>query len=351
VAESYLTDPGAWAMEASLLPHEYTHSWNGKYRRPAGLATPDYEKPMDGNLLWVYEGLTEYFGYVLTARSGLQTPEQWRDNYALVAMMYSHRPGRKWRSLEDTAIAAQTLYAAPEAFSNYRRSVDYYDEGALIWLEADTIIRQKSNGAKSMDDFAHLFLGGENTPPMVKTYTFEDVVNTLNQVQPFDWRGFLTERILKVAPEAPLAGLANSGWKVEYNEQPNSIQKIHEEESGGLDLTASVGLVLGKEGMVADSIEDGVAFRSGVVPGMKLVAVNGRKYSHELLLEAIHHARETHEAIQLIVENDEFFHTVSLAYFEGLRYPHLVRDESKPDLLGAITAPKVTKLPAPFTAE
>ena len=176
---------------------------------------------MEGNLLWVYEGLTEYFGYVLTARSGLQTPEQWREQIAGIAMTYSHRPGRKWRPLEDTATAAQILYDAPEAFSNYRRSVDFYDEGALIWLEADTIIRQKSGGKKSMDDFAHLFYGGQNTPPEVKTYTFDDVVNTLNQVQPYDWRGFLTDRVLKVAEHAPLSGIANSGWMLVYNDQPN----------------------------------------------------------------------------------------------------------------------------------
>ena len=349
--EGYLTDPSQWTLGAMLLPHEYTHSWNGKYRRPAGLATPDYDEPMKGNLLWVYEGLTEYLGYVLTGRSGLQTPEQWRELLAEIAMTYSHRPGRKWRSLEDTATAAQTLYDAQYAFTNYRRSVDYYDEGALIWLEADTIIRQKSNGTKSLDDFTHLFHGGENTPPMVKTYTFDDVVNTLNQVQPYDWRGFFTDRVLKVAEQAPLAGIANSGWTLVYNDQPNAIGKLEEQDRSGLDTTASLGLVLGKDGSVDDSIEDGIAFKSGIAPGMKVIAVNGRKYTKEILLAAMKEAQSAHKPIELLIENTEFYRTVSLSYFDGPRFPHLVRDAGKPDLLGDIIHPKVTSLPAPFTGE
>lgn len=350
LSEGYLTDSTQWTLGASLLPHEYTHSWNGKYRRPAGLATPDYETPMEGNLLWVYEGLTEYFGYVLTGRSGLQTPDEWREQMAQLAMIYSHRPGRKWRSLEDTATAAQTLYDAPEAFSNYRRSVDYYDEGALIWLEADTIIRQNSGGKKSMDDFAHLFHGGQNTPPEVKTYTFDDVVNTLNQVQPYDWRGFLTDRILKIAERAPLGGITNSGWMLVYTDQPNTITKLREQQGHGIDLTASVGLKLTKDGEVVDVLEDGIAAKSGIGPGMKIVAVNGRKYSHEFLLAAVREAQKSHQPFQLLIENTEYYRTVSLNYFDGLRFPHLVRDASKPDMLSNIITPKVTTLPTPLPA-
>ena len=171
------------------------------------------------------------------------------------------------------------LYEAPDAFSNYRRGVDYYDEGALIWLEADTIIRQGSGGKKSMDDFAHLFLGGLNTPPEIKTYTFDDVVNTLNRVQPYDWSGFLTDRVLKVAEHAPLGGIANSGWKLVYNDQPNLIAKLREQEGRSYDMSASVGLLLSKDGVVDDAIEDGIAARNGIGPGMKIIAVNGRKYS------------------------------------------------------------------------
>ena len=349
IGESYLTNPTEWTLDGPLLPHEYTHSWNGKYRRPAGLATPDYGTPMEGNLLWVYEGLTQYFGYVLTARSGLWTPEQWRDQIAKIAMTYSHRPGRLWRPLEDTAVAAQILYGAPFAFSDYRRGVDYYDEGALIWLEADTILRQKSGGKKSMDDFARLFYGVQNTPPEVKTYTFDDVVKTLNQVQPYDWRGFLTDRVLKIAAHAPLEGIANGGWTLVYSDEPNGIAKMRGQSGGSYDATASLGLVLTKDGVVADAIEDGIAAKNGIAPGMKIVAVNERQYSTELLLAALREARTSHQPIRLLMENTEFFHTVSLDYFDGPRNPRLVRDESKPDLLGEIIRPKVTTLPPPFT--
>ena len=350
VGEGYLTDAAQWTLGASLLPHEYSHSWNGKYRRPAGLATTEYQAPMEGNLLWVYEGLTEYFGYVLAGRSGLQTPQEWREQFAQIAMTYSHRPGRKWRSLEDTAIAAQTLYEAPDAFSNYRRGVDYYDEGALIWLEADTIIREKSGGKKSLDNFARVFYGGHDTAPEVKTYTFDDVVNTLNQVQPYDWRGFLTDRVLKVAERAPMGGITNSGWMLVYTDKPNTIAKLREQEGRGFDASASVGLVLAKNGVVVDAIEDGIASKNGIGPGMKIIAVNGRKYSADYLLAAMQEAQKSHQAMQVLVENTEYYRTVSLDYFDGPRNPHLVRDAGKPDLLSDIIKPRVSTPPASLTS-
>jgi len=351
VGENYLTDDNQWTLEAGLLPHEYTHSWNGKYRRPAGLATPEYESPMETNLLWVYEGLTQYFGYVLTGRSGLMTPQQLREQFARIAMTYSHRPGRLWRPLQDTATAAQILYGAPYAFSNDRRAPDFYDEGALIWLEADTIIRQKSGDKKSMDDFAHLFYGGRNTPPEVKTYTFDDVVNTLNQVQPYDWRAFLTDRVSKIAIHAPLEGLANAGWKLVYNEKPNIITRIHQEEGAAYDGSATLGLVVSKEGVVLDSIEDGLAAQKGIGPGMKILAVNDRKYAQEFLLAAMREAHTSHQPIRLLVENAEYIRSVSLDYFDGPLQPHLQREENKPDLFDQIFAPRVTTLPKPFIEE
>jgi predicted metalloprotease with PDZ domain len=351
MGETYLTNDNQWMLGAGLLPHEYTHSWNGKYRRPAGLATPEYESPMESNLLWVYEGLTQYFSYVLTGRSGLQTPQQLRDQFARIAMTYSHRPGRLWRPLEDTATAAQILYGAPYAFSNDRRAPDFYEEGALIWLEADTVIRQKSGGAKSMDDFAHLFFGGRNTPPEVKTYTFDDVVDTLNQVQPYDWRAFFTDRIRKIAVHAPLEGLANAGWKLVYNEKPNGITRIQQEEGAAYDGSATLGLVIGKEGAVLDAIEDGLAARKGIGPGMKILAVNDRKYAQEFLLAAMREARASHQPIRLLVENAEYIRPVLLDYFDGPLQPHLQREESKPDLFDEIFRPKVTTLPKAFAPE
>ncbi len=348
VGEGYLTDDTQWALGAALLPHEYTHSWNGKYRRPVGLAGPQFDTPAEGTLLWVYEGLTEYFGYMLASRSGLQTPEQWREQLAGIAMTYTYRPGRKWRTLEDTATAAQILYEAPEGFSNYRRGVDFYDEGLLIWLEADTIIRQHSGGKKSMDDFAHLFYGGHNTPPEVKTYTFDDMVNALNQVQPFDWRGFFNDRVMKIAVHAPLTGIANSGWTVVYTDQPNTIERLGEQQGRGFVMIASIGVVLSKEGTVMDAIEDGVAAKNGIAPGMKIIAVNGRKYTQDFLVAAMHEAQSSHQPIQLLIENTDYYRNVSLNYFDGPRHPHLMRDSSKPDLLTDIFAPKVTTPPAPL---
>jgi predicted metalloprotease with PDZ domain len=199
-----------------------------------------------------------------------------------------------------------------------------------------------------MDDFAHLFLGGQNSAPEVKTYTFNDVVDTLNRVQPYDWRGFLTDRVLKIAQHAPLGGITNGGWLLVYTDQPNTISKLREQSGRGFDATASIGLVLTKDGVVNDAIEDGIAAKNGIGPGMKIVAVNGRKYSQEFLLAAMREAQKSHQPIQLLVENTEYFRTVSLEYFDGPRSPHLVRDMSKQDLLGNIIKPKVTTLPQPF---
>ncbi len=199
-----------------LLPHEFTHSWNGKYRRPAGLATPNYQEPMKGDLLWVYEGMTQYYGTMLSARIGSWTPERLRENLAWVAAYLDNRKGRSWRDLEDTAVAAQMLYASPDEYKTWRRDTDYYDEGTLIWLEADTIIRQVTNGKKSLDDFCRKFEGGENTGPKIVPYTFEDVVAAMQEVAAYDWRTFFTQRVNSHGPGAPLGGLENSGWKLVY---------------------------------------------------------------------------------------------------------------------------------------
>jgi len=182
----------------------------------------------------------------------------------------------------------------------------------------------------------------------VKTYTFDDVVNTLNQVQAYDWRGFLTERVLKIAKHAPLGGITNSGWTLVYNDRPNAIAKLREQLGAGADASASIGLVLTKAGVVADAIEDGIAAKNGIGPGMKIVAVNGRKYSREFLAAAMREAQKSHQPIQLLVENTEYYRTVSLGYFDGPMYPHLVRDTAKPDLLSDIIKPKVTTPPKPL---
>jgi len=346
LGERYFTDGSEWKLGAMLLPHEYTHSWNGKYRRPADLATAEYETPMQTELLWVYEGLTEYFGFMLAARSGLETAQDWRDEYAEIAERYSYRAGRQWRPLEDTATSAQVLQFSDGAFTNWRRSVDYYEEGALIWLEADTIIRKQTNNQKSMDDFAHLFHGQPDSGPMVKTYTFDDVVNTLNEVTPYDWRGFLTDRFRKIAVQAPLGGIENGGWKLVYSGRPTARQSTDMNLHHYLDCTASLGMSISTDsGGVMDTVHGGLTDRAGIGPGMRIVAVNGRKFSGPRLTDAMLAAMKDKASIQLLIENTEYYKTVALDYHDGPRYPHLVRDSSRPDLLGDTIKPKVTTLP------
>jgi predicted metalloprotease with PDZ domain len=340
VDERDLVDESLRKSEASLLPHEYVHSWNGKYRRPADLATSDYQQPMQDDLLWVYEGLTNYLAAVLTARSGLLNGSDARDDLALTAASLDHTPGRAWRNLQDTADAAAQLYFSPEAWRSWRRTTDFYDEDTLNWLWADVIIRQQSKGKKSLDDFCKLFHGAPSTPPAVKTYTFEDVVNTLNQVAPYDWRGFWNERLTNHGPGAPLGGIELSGWKVAYDDYPSGMDCAGECGSRSVDVKFSIGLSLREDGTIIDTIEGMPAALTGIGPGMKLVAVNGRKYSSQILRDALKASKTSTEPLELLVENTDYYKVYKLNYHGGERFPHLVRDESKPDLLSEIYGAK-----------
>jgi predicted metalloprotease with PDZ domain len=280
-------------------------------------------------------------GDVLSARSGLRTPDQFRDALALIAADLDHVPGRSWRNLQDTADGVAAMQGAPRQWQSWRRSLDYYDEDVLNWLWVDMIIRQQTNGQKSMDDFCKLFHGGQSTPPMVKTYTFDDVVNTLNQVAPYDWRKFWTDRLTNHGPGAPLDGIAASGWKVVYDETPSELWKAGSSErkqvrSGGYSL----GLWLREDGTISDTIEGMVAAKAGIGPGMKVIAVNGRRFSDDVLSDALKAAKTDKGPIELLVENTEYYKTYKLDYHEGEKYPHLVRDESKPDTLTQIIQPK-----------
>src|SRR3984885_7682009 len=335
VDERALVDDTSRKMSASLLPHEYVHSWNGKYRRPADLATPDYEQPMQDDLLWVYEGLTNYLGFVLTARSGLLTNDQDRDDLALTAARLDHLPGRTWRNLQDTADAAPQLYFTPQAWYSWRRGTDFYDEDTLNWLWVDVIIRQQSKGAKSIDDFCHLFHGAPSTGPALKTYTFDDVVNALNQVVAYDWRGFWTDRLTNHGPGAPLGGIEGSGWKVVYDESPSEMERGESSRhvNGG---TYSIGIDVREDGTIIDTIEGMPAALAGIGPGMKLIAVNGRQYSPDVLRDALKAGKSGATPLELLVENTEYYKTYKIDYHGGERYPHLMRDESKPDLLTEI---------------
>ena len=340
VDERSLVDEAGRKLAAGLLPHEYVHSWNGKYRRPADLATPDYQQPMQDDLLWVYEGLTNYLGFVLTARSGLLTIEQDRDDLALTAAALDHEPGRQWRNLQDTADAASQLYFSSESWHSWRRGTDFYNEDTLNWLWVDVIIRQQSKGKKSIDDFCHLFHGAPSTGPALKTYTFDDVVDTLNQVVAYDWRGFWTDRLTNHDPHAPLGGIEGSGWKVAYTEVPSEMESAAQSAYHFIDTIYSLGINMHDDGGISDTVEGDIAAKAGIGPGMKVVAVNGRKFSPEAMRDAIKAAKNASAPIELLVENTDYYKTYKLDYHGGEKYPHLVRDESKPDLLSEILKAK-----------
>ncbi len=323
-----------------LLPHEFTHSWNGKYRRPAGLATPNYQVPMIGDLLWVYEGLTEYLGDVLAARCGIWTPEQYRDRLATYAARYNNRPGRTWRNVQDTATMAQVLYNVGGPYDNWRLDTDYYDEGELIWLDVDTTIRNMTNGKKTLNDFVAAFHGlGGNTAPKVVPYTFEDVVNGLNAVVPNDWAKFLRTRLDSHSPVPPMGGIDDGGWKLVYKDTPNEWSQMEEGDSGSISFWYSLGLAVSGQGYVGDVLVGGLSDKAGLAPGMKIIAVNGREFGPDILRMAVKDAKGTQAPIELIVENTGFFKVLKIDYHEGEKYPWLERVTSAPDRMDEILKP------------
>lgn len=334
-----LLDDDLRRAEANLLPHEYSHSWNGKYRRPIGLATPDYQTPMRDELLWVYEGLDEYLGDVLATRSGLLTGAEFRDELArLAGLMDTHR-GREWRSLQDASDAAPLLYYQDGNWAaRLRRQDDFYQESALLWLEADALIRRESHGQRSLDDFCRRFHGGTSGPPAVRSYDFDEVVATLNAVQPWDWRAFWAERLTRTRGGAPLEGLRSAGWDLVYGSEPNSMHLAHEAEDHELNLRYSLGLVVSLEGgTLSDIIPGSPADRAGAAPGAKLIAVDGHKFSREVLDEVLGQPRSG--PLELLVEKDDEYRTLRLDYAGGARWPTLRRIAGAPDLLAQIVRP------------
>jgi predicted metalloprotease with PDZ domain len=342
VGERMLIDPShRKTYDAVLLSHEMVHSWNGKYRRPAGLIGKDFQEPMRTKLLWVYEGLTEYLGRVLAARSGLWTPGLSRDSLARIADGAQNQGGREWRSLEDTAVAAQQLYRSRKDGAARRRGVDFYGEGALVWLDADTLIREKSGGKKSLDDFCKKFFGGKNGPPAVKSYDVEDIVTNLNSIVEHDWREFFEQRVMQADAEPPLDGIERGGWKLAYASKRTKGQESDESQSENLDLTASIGILLSDDGEVIDVIPSKPADTAGVAPGMKLIAVNGRKWSPEILRTAIAGTADGTGKLDLLLENSEFVETFAIPYEGGEKYPTLERVTSRRDYLSEILKPHV----------
>jgi predicted metalloprotease with PDZ domain len=337
VDERSLVDADRRKLMAGLLPHEMTHSWNGKYRRPADLGIGSFQEPMRGDLLWVYEGLTEYLGQILSARSGLLTADQYREALALTAADMDHQKGRAWRPLQDTAVAAQVLYGARGDWGALRRGVDFYAESELLWLEADTLIRRESRGRRSLDDFCRLFHGGTSGPPRVLPYTFEDVVAALNQVLPYDWQSFWEKRLDSTEPGAPLQGVADGGWKLVYTEEIPDMQRAAEDTRKVTDVRYSIGISVHEDGLIPDLVPGSPAAAAGLGPGMKLVAVNGRRWSPIILRDAIRNSKT--RPIELLVESGEFFKTARLEYAGPERYPHLERDAARQDLLSQIVKP------------
>src|ERR1043166_7113153 len=317
--EKMLLDPDSLEGQMDLLPHEFFHSWNGKYRRPAGLVTPNYQEPMKSDLLWVYEGLTDYMGNILAARTGLRSPDQFRENLAYTAAMLDHRAGRIWRPLQDTATSVQSIFAAPQEWTNWRRTADYYPEGYLIWLEVDSIIRQKSNGQKSLNDFCRLFYGGQSGPPKVIPYKFEDVVSALNQVVPNDWAALLRERLDSKSPHAPTGGITNGGWKLVYTDKKNATMDAREKSGESIDLSFSLGFIATKQGEVRDVIPGSPAYAAGLGPGMRIIAVNGRKWSKDVVRAALRASVHSQQPLSLLAENGEYYSTYQVNYHEGDR--------------------------------
>jgi len=337
VRPGYFKDWAKRIGARDLLPHEFAHSWNGKFRRPADLWTPDFHTPMRNSLLWLYEGQTQYWGHLLAARSGLVTPEQARDNLAQVAASYEHRAGRLWRALQDTTNEATMTAKGRQAdWRSWQRGADYYEEGALIWLDADTLIREKSGGTRSLDDFARAFFGIEDGRVAPLTYTFEDIVAALNAVQPLDWARFLRERLDGRGPGAPLDGLKRAGWQLTWAETESEFARANDSEWKSDDFAYSLGLNLKRDGQVDNVLWDGPAWRAGMSRALQVLAVNGMAYKAERLAAAITANKGEGKApIALLVKEGERYRTLTLDYRGGLRYPRLTRIEGTPERLDA----------------
>ena len=341
--ERSLLTPEGRREVAGLLGHEFVHSWNGKFRRPADLSTPDFEAPMKTDLLWVYEGLTSYLGPLLAARSGMWTPEQYREDLATTAAdMGPGRPGRTWRPLQDTADAIAGQSFGRGGWISWRRSADYYPEGDLLWLEVATLIHDQTHGQKSFEDFCRAFYGGPNQGPEVKPYTFDDLVRALQAVAPYDWAGFFHDRLTSISAEAPVGGIEAGGWKVDYTDKPPE-SRGGGRFGGGVNAIYSLGLRIGADGTVQDSLIGGPAYLAGISPGMRVVALNDRAYKPELLHDAMKAGTKNDQPIRFLVVNDDYYKTCLVNYHGGERYPHLVRVEGKPDLLDDIVKPLAGK--------
>ena len=337
VKPGYFTDWSKSEAGRELLPHEYTHSWNGKFRRPAGQNVPNFNTPMDNELLWVYEGQTQYWGNVLAARSGLVSQAGARDALAASAARYDSVTGRAWRTVQDTVYDPIMNARRPLGWPNWQRSEDYYVEGMLIWLDVDTRIRELSGEKRSLDDFARAFYGVNDGSHLPAFYTFDDVVATLNKVQPYDWAAFLRTKLDGHGPGAPLDGLARAGWKLVYTDVPTDYLKGVDDRNKVLDLTYSLGFTVAQDGAIRNVVWDGIGFRAGLAANTTVMAVDDRVYKPELLKAAIKDAKDG-QPIRLLVRKGNVLRTIALDYRDGLRYPRLERIPGTKDRLEEIFA-------------
>jgi predicted metalloprotease with PDZ domain len=322
-----------------LIPHEYLHAWNGKFRIPAGVARPNFEESQTTELLWVYEGLTRYLNWVLAARSGILSAAEARDYAALLAAKTAYRSGRDWRSLQDTAVSTGMLNDAPDQWESLRRSVDYYDEALFIWLDADITIRSLTHGQRSLDDFCRAFIGAPKTPPVISTYTFDDIVSALHEVARNDWKNFLRSRLDATGVEnAPLAGLAASGWSLRYQGTPGSVQGARDQVNHTVEERFSVGLKLQEDGTIVDTVRNSPAWRAGLWPGIRLQTIDGQPWSAEVLRAAIARDASTTMPLRIVALNGAETIVALVDDHRGARYPQLVRNDQQ-DLMGEILKP------------
>jgi predicted metalloprotease with PDZ domain len=336
----YFTEWDKNVYARDLFSHEFNHSWDGKYRRGADLTTPNFNVPMSNTLLWVYEGQTQFWGQIIAARSGLWNTEQTLDMLAFVAATYDKgRPGlASWRNVQDTTNDPTIAQRRPLPYRNYQASEDYYSAGEMIWLDVDGKLRELSHGKKKIDDFARAFFGMNSGDWNVNTYTFEDVVKTLNDIQPYDWTSYLRTRLDGHGPL--IGGIASHGWKLVYTDKPSAAVKAVESRRHFTDLTYSLGLSLSKDGSIGDVLWDGPAFKAGLSPAMSIVAVNGKEFSGDAIKDAVTAAaKDKSQPIELLVKNFDEYKTIRIDYHDGLKYPHLVRDKSKPDTLSDLIKP------------
>ncbi|GAC1413085.1 MAG: M61 family metallopeptidase [Candidatus Velthaea sp.] len=340
----FLTDHAALVNDGDLLPHEFNHSWDGKFRRPFDLATRNLQAPMIDDLLWVYEGMTQFYGDLQAERSGIWTKQEWLDALAETYARLDDTRGRDWRPLLDTATAASTLYSAPREWEAERRSVDYYDEGNLMWLEADVLIRKLSRGKRSIDDVTRAFFGhGADTGAAVLTYNRADIIAALGAVQPYDWAAYLAQRIDRIAPHPPNP-FDGGGYKLTFSETPTALSKLTSAKRKSLDMRYSLGIVARADGTILDVVRGTPAYAAGIGPGQKIVAVNSRTLSNgQPQVDDALKAAKTGGSIRLLLSGGDVYHEVTLEYRGGPRFAHLERVTGTPDVLSTIARP----LPAP----